>query len=45
VFFGLDGTDGGTDDEAKTTYSTVTLDSASAFEVGYGTNGSEGLSD
>ena len=30
---------------AKTTYSTVTLDSASAFEVSYGTNGSEGLAD
>lgn len=30
---------------AKTTYSTVTLDSASAFEVSYGTNGAKGLED
>jgi flagellin len=30
---------------AKTAYSTITLDSASAFEVGIGTNGSAGLSD
>ena len=32
-------------DGAKTTYSTVTLDSAAAFEVSYGTNGEKGLSD
>lgn len=30
---------------AKTTYSTVTLESASAFEVSYGTNGAKGLAD
>ena len=42
--FGLGGL-ATTDAQAKTTYSTVTLDSASAFEVSYGTNGSEGLSD
>ena len=32
-------------DGAKTTYSTVTLDSAAAFEVSYGTNGNKGLDD
>jgi flagellin len=32
-------------DGAKTTYSTVTLDSAAAFEVSYGTNGTKGLDD
>lgn len=32
-------------DGAKTTYSTITLDSASAFEVSYGTSGSKGLED
>jgi flagellin len=44
-FFGLAGSDAGADGETKTTYSTVTLDSASAFEVGYGTSGAAGLSD
>ncbi|MBQ0730096.1 MAG: flagellin [Oleispira antarctica] len=44
--FGLGGIATGTAPaEASTVYSTVTLTSASAFEVGYGTNGSEGLSD
>jgi flagellin len=43
--FGLGGAGGGADTETKTTYSTVTLDSASAFEVGYGTSGATGLSD
>jgi flagellin len=33
------------DTQSKTTYSTVTLDSASAFEVGFGTGGAAGLSD
>ena len=42
--FGLGGM-GSVDAQAKTTYSTVTLDSASAFEVSYGTSGSVGLSD
>jgi flagellin len=32
-------------DQSSTTYSTVTLDSASAFDVGFGTSGSAGLSD
>ena len=32
-------------DGAKTTYSTVTLDSSSAFEIKVGTNGSKGLED
>jgi flagellin len=44
--FGLGGiTTGTAPAEASTVYSTVTLDSASAFEVSYGTNGSTGLSD
>jgi len=51
---GQDLGDGGTtnyDDDidysagAKTTYSTVTLESANGFEVSYGTNGSKGLED
>jgi flagellin len=33
------------DSGAKTTFSSVSLSSASAFEVGFGTSGSEGLSD
>lgn len=43
--FGLGGTGGGGDDIAKTTYSTVTLQSSKAFDVSYGTNGAAGLSD
>jgi flagellin len=36
---------GGYNETAKTVTSTVTLSSASAFEVGYGPSGAEGLSD
>ena len=42
--FGLGGM-ASVDAQSSTTYSTVTLDSASAFEVSYGTNGAAGLSD
>ena len=42
--FGLGGM-ASVDAQSSTTYSTVTLDSASAFEVSYGTNGATGLSD
>lgn len=38
-------TSGSYSQTAKTAYSTITLDSASAFEVGIGTNGSKGLAD
>ncbi|TCS42107.1 flagellin [Reinekea marinisedimentorum] len=47
--FGLDGVDAGAAANAattgNTTYSTVTLTSASSFEISYGTNGSDGLDD
>lgn len=43
--FGLAGTGGAADGIAKTTYSTVTLQSSKAFDVSYGTNGAAGLSD
>ncbi|MBE0483331.1 MAG: flagellin [Bacterioplanes sp.] len=43
--FGLGGAGGAADGIAKTTYSTVTLQSSKAFDVSYGTNGAKGLSD